>query len=176
MKINFSKITLQGLASFVYETLKSHKIDVVLVGGACVSIYSENRYQSMDVDFVTYQELKSVEQILQKFGFKRVGRSFSHGDCPYIVDFINPPIAVGHEAIHQFEKLQTASGSLVLLVPTDCVKDRLAAFFYWDDKQALDQALLVAKAHKIDVENIRKWAGAEGFLEEFDHFLKLLRI
>lgn len=41
MKIDFSKGTLQELACFVYETLKSHKIDVVLVGGACVSIYSE---------------------------------------------------------------------------------------------------------------------------------------
>ncbi len=108
MKTNFSKISLQELASFVYETLKSHRIDVVLVEGACVSIYSENRYQSMDVDFVTYQELRSIEQILQKFGFKRVGRSFSHGDSPYLVDFVNPPIAIGHEAIHQFKKLQMA--------------------------------------------------------------------
>ncbi len=160
----------------MYETLKSHQIDVVLVGGACVSIYSENRYQSMDVDFATYQELKLIEKVLQKFGFKRLGRSFSHEGCPYLVDFVNPPITVGHEAIHQFGKLQTPSGSLVLLLPTDCVKDRLASFFYWDDKQALDQALLVAKAHKIDIENIKKWADIEGFSGKLDLFLKLLRI
>lgn len=57
MKIDFSKVTLQELACFVYETLRSYGINVVLVGGACVSIYSENRYQSMDVDFATYEEL-----------------------------------------------------------------------------------------------------------------------
>jgi len=174
MKIDFSKITLQEWACFVYEILKSYEINVVLVGGACVSIYSENRYQSMDVNFATYEELKPIEKILQQYGFKRQGRSFRHEDCPYLIDFVNPPITVGHEAVHQFKKLQTASGSLVLLLPTDCVKDRLSAFFHWNDKPSLDQAILVAKSHQIDIENIKKWAKAEGFPEKFDYFLKLM--
>ncbi|MBX9924559.1 MAG: hypothetical protein K2Y01_10655 [Rhabdochlamydiaceae bacterium] len=176
MEIDFSKITLQELACFVYETLKNHKIEVVLVGGACVSIYSENRYQSMDVDFATYEELKPIEKILQKHGFKRLGRSFNHDKCPYLIDFVNPPITVGHAAVHRFEKLQTISGSLVLLLPTDCVKDRLASFFHWDDKQALDQAVFVAKAHRVDVQSIQKWAETEGFSEKLNRFLKLLNI
>jgi glycerate kinase len=87
--VDFSKVTLSELACFVYETLKAHDIDVVLVGGACVSIYSENRYQSMDADFATYAELKSIEKVLQKFGFKRMGRCFSHANCPYVIDPID---------------------------------------------------------------------------------------
>lgn len=174
MKIDFSKITLQELACFVYEILKSHKIDVVLVGGACVSIYSENRYQSMDVDFATYEELKPIEKILQPYGFKRLGRSFHHDECPYLIDFVNPPITVGRESVHQFKKLRTASGSLVLLFPTDCVKDRLSAFFHWNDRQSLDQAILVAKSHCIDKKDLKKWARAEGFSEKLNQFLNLL--
>lgn len=40
--MNFSNIDLKNLAIFIYEELKKAGIDSVLVGGACVSIYSHN--------------------------------------------------------------------------------------------------------------------------------------
>ncbi len=152
--IDFSTIELKELACFIYETLKANDIDAVLVGGACVSIYSYNCYQSYDLDFATYQDLKTIEKILKDFNFKRIGRCFSRIDCPYVIDFVNPPIAIGHESIRSFENLTTSIGSLQLLTPTDCVKDRLAAFFYWNDEQTFKQALLVAKYHIIDFDNV----------------------
>lgn len=173
-KVDLENITLQELACFVYETLKSHGIDAVLVGGACVSIYSENQYQSLDVDFATYNDLKPVELILKEFGFKRLGRCFNHKKCPYVIDFVNPPIAVGNEAVRKFDILKTESGILQLLSPTDCVKDRLASFFYWKDNQSLDQAILVAKERSIDLENLKKWAKAEGFTDKLNQFLGML--
>lgn len=106
-EINFSNIDLKDLACLIYGTLKSHGIHAILVGGACVSIYSENRYQSYDLDFATYEELKFIEKALKTLGFERSGRCFSHIDCPYLIDFVNPPIAIGHEAIHHFETLNT---------------------------------------------------------------------
>lgn len=60
--MNLSNLSLKDLAGLIYETLKKEGIEVVLVGGACVSIYSQNRYQSFDLDFVTYEELQSVEK------------------------------------------------------------------------------------------------------------------
>lgn len=173
-KTDFSKIDLRDLACLIYETLKSNGINAILVGGACVSIYSKNRYQSYDLDFVTYDELNAVEKALNKLGFKRVGRSFSHTNCPYLIDFVNPPLAIGHEPIRHFEMLSTQAGSLQLLTPTDSAKDRLAAYFYWDDEQALEQALLVAKNHKIDLKNLKRWAKEEGFLSKLERFLKQL--
>lgn len=109
--------------------MKNQGIDAVLVGGACVSIYSQNKYQSYDLDFVTYNQLKQVEKALAKEGFKRTGRCFTHEDCPFLIDFVNPPIAIGNEMIHHFKTLKTSIGSLQLLTPTDCVKDRLSSFF-----------------------------------------------
>jgi hypothetical protein len=44
-------ITLKELAAIVSKKLKEHKLDCTLVGGACVSIYSQNRYQSYDLDY-----------------------------------------------------------------------------------------------------------------------------
>ncbi len=169
--MNFSNIDLKELACFIYETLKENGIDVVLVGGACVSIYSHNRYQSSDLDFVTYEEIKQVEKVFKKIGFKRKGRCFFRKDCFYLIDFVTPPISVGNEAIHRFKTLKTATGSLKLLSPTDCVKDRLASFFHWNDKQALEQALLVAEDHKINLNDLKRWAKAEGFEKKLEEFL-----
>lgn len=33
-----------------------------MVGGACVTIYSANRYQSYDLDYVTYEDMKKIKK------------------------------------------------------------------------------------------------------------------
>ena len=173
--MNFANVDLKNLACFIYETLKTAGIDVVLVGGACISIYSENRYQSFDLDFVTYEEMRPIEKVLLPLGFRREGRCFIHKECPYLLDFVNPPISVGSESIKLFKTLKTSYGSLQLLTPTDSVKDRLSAFFYWNDRQAFEQALLVAKDHKIKINDLKRWAKAEGHFTKLDEFLKTLK-
>ena len=68
----------------------------------------------------------------------------------------------------------------MLLTPDDSVKDRLAAYFYWSDPQALEQALMVAQAEKINIREIRRWSKQEGhevkYLEFFKMFRKLKRV
>jgi len=174
VSINFSNIDLKDLACFIYNALKEDGIEAVLVGGACVSIYSKNRYQSYDLDFATYDELKQIEKTLSKYNFKRKGRCFVHKECPYVIDFVNPPIAIGHESIKLFETLKTSQGSLQLLTPTDCVKDRLSSFFHWNDTQALEQALLVAEDQTINLDNIKRWAKMEGHQDKLKIFSKRL--
>ena len=71
--MNFENIDVKDLACFIYETLKKAKIEVVLVGGACVSIYSKNRYQSSDLDFVAYEDLRLIEDVLKPIGFRGQG-------------------------------------------------------------------------------------------------------
>ena len=46
MKIEVSKMSLKELAGFVTKKLKENGIDCILVGGACVTIYSKNKYLS----------------------------------------------------------------------------------------------------------------------------------
>lgn len=174
--MEYSNIDIKDLACFICKLLKDNGIDAVLVGGACVSIYSQNRYLSYDLDFVTYEELKHIEKILDKIGFKRVGRCFSHDDCPFIIDFVNPPIAIGNESIRHFDTLKTSTGTLKLLRPTDCVKDRLASFFHWNDQQALEQAIMVARDHHIDFYDVERWAKAEGHQEKFKIFFNKLLV
>jgi len=88
---------------------------------------------------------------------------------------VNPPVSIGHEAIHKFNTLNTPVGSLKLLSPTDYIKDRLASFFHWNDTQGLEQALMVGKDHSIDVNNLKRWAKAEGFEKKSQPFLTKLK-
>jgi hypothetical protein len=120
-------------------------------------------------------DIKSIEKALNKIGFRRKGRYFTRDDCPYLIDFVNPPIAVGNEPIHRFETINIPGGSLKLLTPTDCVKDRLASFFHWNDQQGLEQAILVAMDHNIDLNDIKRWAKAEGHQEKCMVFSKKLQ-
>ncbi len=171
MKINWKKISITKLALHVSAELKKNNIDAVLVGGACVSIYTNNRYSSLDLDFVSGFSLKKLNPVMKKLGFRQNGRYFERPDCPLVVEFPPPPVSIGNEIpIKKFKKIKT----LTLFTPTDCVKDRLAAFYHWNDPQSLQQALMVAKAQPIDLINIAGWSVKEGSAEKFKRFKSLL--
>ncbi len=176
-KIDLKKITLENLAAIISEKLKDHSIDSILVGEGCVSIYSQNHYQSYDLDYVTYEDKKKVVKALNELDFYEEGGCFMHKECEYFIEFVAPPIAIGNEPIVNYEYYKTPFGTIKMLTPTDSIKDRLAAFYYWDDKQSLDQALIIYKTipQKIDIEEIKRWSKNEGHLKKFKFFLELLK-
>ena len=61
MKINWGKITIRELAGIITSYLLKRDIDATLVGGACVSIYSNNKYVSGDLDFIVYEQIRQVK-------------------------------------------------------------------------------------------------------------------
>jgi len=163
-------ISLRELALRVGRVLKDAGIDGVLSGGAVVSIYTRTRYQSFDLDFITHSSLKDLEAVLSPLGFIRKGRLFMHPDTNFYLDFPAPPLSVGNRPVSEFKELRDGSGYLKLLTPTHCVMDRLAAYFHWNDHQALEQALMVARAQRIDMEEVRSWSEAEGMSDRFHTF------
>ena len=46
----------------------------------------------------------------------------------------------------------------------------LAAYYHWNDKQCLDQAIMITEVHPFDIEEIRRWSENEGKLEGFNKF------
>lgn len=171
MKIDWKKITIKDLAAIVSDTLRKNGIEVTLVGGACVSIYANNKYISYDLDFITENSLKELVPLLNTLGFaKKDGRLFENTKCKFLIDFPAPPIAIGNEPVLKLNSLKTKYGIIRLLTATDCVKDRLAAYFFWNDRQALEQAILVAKNNKVNLTKIKKWAEKEGGVEKFKNF------
>jgi hypothetical protein len=64
-------------------------------------------------------------------------------------------------------ELEFATGRLRILSPTGCVKDRQAGYYFWKDVQCLEQAILVAADNEVDMDEIERWSGHEGMLDEF---------
>lgn len=170
------------LAALICETLRDRGIEVVLSGGSCVSIYSSEQYVSKDLDFVDVS-LKSNRQVakaIRSLGFEnrpKNSRHFVHPEASLSVEFPSAPLTVGDEHIpaSNVNNLQTNMGNLRLLTPTDCVKDRLANYYYFRDNQCLQQAVLVAKAHPINLESLEAWHKNEGQERGYKEFLQRLR-
>ncbi|MBI4848850.1 MAG: hypothetical protein HY808_09800 [Nitrospirae bacterium] len=174
--MNWKQIKIKELAALVCHKLNEKDIDAVLVGGACVSIYTKYKYVSYDLDFVSYAALKDITSALTDLGFKRESsRHFVRKDCPYFIEFVAPPLSIGSEPVKQEEKIKTRFGSITLLTPTDSVKDRLAAYYHWNDPQALEQAVMIAKAQKVNLKDLKRWSDAEGHKEKCETFIKLIR-
>ena len=58
-----------------------------------------------------------------------------------------------------------------LLSATDSCRDRLAAFYHWNDRQSLDAAVQIALKNRIAINRIREWSGREGATERFIQFV-----
>ncbi len=166
--------TIEELAALVCTRLADAGISVVLTGGAVVSIYSDNEYMSYDLDFIVLGLGKKVDSVMSDLGFsKNVGRHFVHPNTPIFVEFPGGTLAIGESLDTEVVERISNGNTLRLLSPTDCVKDRLAAYYHWNDKQGLDQALAVARKHPISIPRIRKWSKDENMSEKFKIFLEL---
>ncbi|MDN3505739.1 MAG: hypothetical protein P0S96_00730 [Simkaniaceae bacterium] len=176
-KVDFSKISIPELSGLISSALRQEGIYCTLVGGACVSIYSKNQYLSYDLDFVIYEDTNLVGKILAGLGFKKKGKYFVHPKCQFFVEFVSPPIAIGNEPVRHINTIDTALGKVQILSPQDCIKDRLASYFHWNDMQALEQAILVYKNNKEKVllSDVKKWAANQGAMSGFQDFLKAVK-
>lgn len=111
------------LAAYVADHLHQKGIDVVLVGGACICIYSENAYSSFDLDFIAtgMAGRQSIRQALAEIGFTEEQRYFKHQETEYFVEFPSGPLAIGDEPPGEIASRTYTTGVLRLLSPTDSV-------------------------------------------------------
>jgi hypothetical protein len=172
MKIG--RLSIRELAIHICDYLHKNGIDVVLSGGACVAIYTRNRYLSYDLDFVltSYQPRSKIKRALWPLRFVAAGRLFKHKDTEYLIDLPSPPPSVGDKPIKKISEIKNGKKVLKLLSPTDCVKDRLAAYYHWEDRQSLEQALGVARDKRISIAEIKGWSIKEGREDKFKIFLR----
>ena len=168
------KTTLVELATIVSETLENAGITATLSGGAAVSIYSDNRYLSADLDFVTVALVKELKQALEPIGFIHAGRPrlsvFEHPKSKWYLEFPPAPLSFGGTYVDpsQCRLIETRRGKLRIITATQSVMDRLISAVAWSEPQSLEQALLVAEhqAAIIEWNTIDEWLGKEGILNE----------
>jgi hypothetical protein len=169
-------MTLAELAAYVQSQLRAEGIDVVLSGGATVSLYSSNKYVSKDVDLINvgFAKRSKVRVVMEDAGFHETGRYFEHPDAKFLIEFPDGPLSVGEEPVKEISEIKLSTGNLRVISPTDCVKDRLCAFYFWNDQQGLAQAILVAKKQKVDLDEVKRWSKVEGKVKEFEAFKEKL--
>jgi len=171
---DIKNMSMVELAGYVCDNLAQNDIEVVLSGGSCVEIYSRGDYTSYDLDLINrYNEtFFKIKSVMEKLGFKEDGKYFVHDDTSYFIEFPSGPLGVGDSVVTELEKIDTKYGTLKLLTPTDCIKDRLAAYYHWDDSQSLTQAIWVAKQNQVNMEDLRQWSLKENSLDKFEEFEK----
>ena len=82
----------------------------------------------------------------------------------------------GSQRIHRHAEIVRPEGVIRLLTPTDAVKDRLAGFLHWSDRQNLEQALAICRQQVVDHDDLQRWAAGEGNAERLAIFMaRLLR-
>lgn len=158
-----SEMTRLELAAFISSAFQDSDIDVVLSGGSCVSIYSEEQYVSGDLDFVNviFTKRDRIIKVMESLGFNEKNRYFRHPGTVLLVEFPPGPLGVGEEPVKQINEIKTETGILRIISPTDCVKDRLAWYYHDGDTECLRQAILVAKYKPIDLVEIERWSKVE---------------
>lgn len=150
------------LAALVSQTLEDAGIMATLSGGGAVSVYTRNQYQSSDLDFVT----SARRDALAPLGFRaaRAGRHFVHPETPLFLEFPAGPLEFGDRIVHHDDipRIETQWGPLRVITATQCVMDRLAAFWHWHDRQSWDQAVLVVSHQTVDFDELAAYAASEG--------------
>lgn len=159
-RTDFTDATHEEIATAVSEALQKHGITAIMSGGGCVSVYSENKYQSDDLDFIdSYRDKPRIQKALLEIGFySNKDRYYRNDTTEIYLEFPPGPVMIGNEFAKDPVDWDTPTGKIRMLSPTDCVKDRLVKFYEWNDSQALYQALLVVAAQPVNLREIERWS------------------
>ncbi len=170
-----TQTTIKELAFIVSTHLKEQGITAVLTGGAAVSIFTDNKYLSNDLDFITSSGHREIRKALSLIGFESEGKNYVHSNTELFVEFPKGPLSIGSRLINSWLTLTEENKSLQILKPTHSVMDRLASYYHWQDRQALDQALMISRSHNVDLDEIEAWSRDENQLNKFKKYREQIK-
>src|SRR6185503_205652 len=146
-------------------------------GGACACIHSGGIHQSVDVDFVLAGDIAQdqLDRAMRSVGFTRRRDRYIHSDHEIFVEFPRGPLAIGDDSKIRPARISKGRATALLLSPTDSCRDRLAAFYHWNDRQSLNVAVEIARRHRVNLAKIRRWSRNEEAADKFEEFLATLK-
>lgn len=174
MKIDLKNCSEEELWKYVGKHLSANGFDAVLVGGAVVSIYSKGAYQSGDLDLIIQNLVKDkLPEVMSQIGFIKKGRHYIHPECKHLfVEFPSGPLEIGDDYKIKPMAIDIEGYEIKILSPTDCIKDRLATYIYFNDYEGMEQALLVASSQSFNLNSVKNWCQSEGRAEVFNEFVE----
>lgn len=166
--------SLIDIAFEVSTALNDVGITAVLTGGSAATYYAPHAYQSADLDFViTFRGNQKGEEALSRLGYIRTNDYYKHPDSKFPLEFPPGPLAIGDDQVESWDTVKRNELLLHILSPTDCCRDRLCAFLFWNDFSGLEQALAVYQTQKsgINLEVIEQWCERENSTQKYELFL-----
>ena len=166
--------TLASVAVQVGDALRRHGVRAVLTGGACACLHSAGHYVSADMDFIVtgHATQPVLDEAMASLGFVRRGDRYTHARTRFYVEFPRGPLAIGADYQIQPVEYRLGGARAFVLSPTDACRDRLAAFYHWNDRQSLAVAIAIAHRNRVNLAAIRRWSVAEGAAGRFTEFAR----
>lgn len=179
---DYKNCTLEDFWKHVATHLEKNEIGITLVGGAVATIYSKGKYESGDLDMVfdsMFQDRSKFQTILEEIGIEKVDqRNFKHPDCIYSLEGKLPPVDIGHMAPQgdspEVKEIEMEGISIKILSPTDCLKDRLYKADEWNDDEAFDAALAVARSVGFNESKLKSFCEINKKMDIFKKFKESL--
>jgi len=164
--------SLRDVVQAISASLRRHRIEAVLTGGACASLHSKGHYLSHDLDYIIRNAVTrtQLDQAMLAAGFVRTGAEYRHAEVPFFVEFPKGPLAIGDDDLVEPVEVRVGSVKVLTLSATDSCRDRLSAFYHWNDLQSLRVAAAIAKRRQVNMETIRTWSIKEGQAAKFRQF------
>lgn len=108
-------------------------------------------------------------------GFEKVGRHYKHPECGHLyLEFATFPASIGDDYNIIPAEIENEGLIIKIFSPTDCVRDRLASYAFFNARECLDQALLVAREHPVNFKKIEDWCRSENIQKEYEDFISKL--
>lgn len=170
--------TLGEVARAVAGALEKAGIRAVLTGGGIAAIHTRGDYKSEDLDFILQSETTraELEAALETVGFERVRDHYENPKTRFFVEFPRGPLSIGRDVRIQPVEVRVGRGRVLALSPTDSCRDRLAAFYFWNDGQSLEVAVQIARRAGVDLAAIRRWSESEGMGKRFREFERRVKM
>ncbi len=177
MSLITKESSLEDVCFAVCTALAHAGTVAVLTGGSAATYYAPHSYQSGDADFIiTFSsDTARAGNALRELGYREIGGTYHHDKNIFTVEFPPGPLAIGNDLVSSYDKFQRGSEILHVLSRADCVRDRLASFYFFGDRSALVAAIAVAQSGRVTLSSIRRWSEKEGEGSRFAEFYESLR-
>jgi len=149
--------------------------DVIVVGGEALELYTQGSYSTGDIDIKGQK--KTLEKVLKKFNFKKVGRLWINEYLDIYIDWQGENLDEGEEGKKRVNTIIIEDElEIKVLSFEDLIIDRLKSSKRWGDMDGLMWAKVLVdikkkSGQKVDLNYLKKRAKAE---KVEDLFKKLL--
>lgn len=92
--------TLAELLAIVSDHLTTNGISAILTGGAVVSIYTDNKHESKDLDFISPSEQQDLFRVMEKIGFSPLSpgsKDLGHKESEITIEFPGRTVILGDQ-------------------------------------------------------------------------------